>query len=273
MFRILVSEQEDLSWAPQPFTVLEMAIVRLASLPEAGDIAQLIARLDALEQKLAGTGAGGPATGSGGGNAPRSSRDAPPGGRSGASEAVKSAPQRSTPHQSTARQDVVPRPNGRPAGVGTDTHDSDPKEDGALQAAEAMATPEAVLDRLRAMAREQNPQLFRSLAAVELTERSATHLHFAADGDFFAKRLEDRREELEALCQRFFGKPMKVVISQSEATSKARSESARSVANRERDRERRQAALNHPSINLVLKEMRGEIIEIRALDGPKGGFA
>jgi len=142
-----------------------------------------------------------------------------------------------------------------------------------LQAAEAMATPEAVLDRLRAMAREQNPQLFRSLAAVELTERSATHLHFAADGDFFAKRLEDRREELEALCQRFFGKPMKVAISQGEVTSKARSEGARSVANRERDRERRQAALNHPSINLVLKEMRGEIIEIRALDGPKGGFA
>lgn len=268
MFRILVSEQEDLSWAPQPFAVLEMAIVRLASLPEAGDIAQLIARLDALEQKLVGSGGGGPGTGSGGGSAPRSGRDTPPGGRPGASEAAKS-----TPHHSTAQQDVVPCSNGRTAGAGTDTHDSDPKEDGALPAAEAMATPEAVLDRLRAMARERNPQLFRSLAAVDLTERSATHLHFAADGEFFAKRLEDRREELEALCRRFFGKPMQVVISQSEAISKARDESARSVANRERDRERRQAALNHPSINLVLKEMRGEIIEIRALDGPKGGCA
>lgn len=263
MFRILVSEQEDLSWAPQPFAVLEMAIVRLASLPEAGDIAQLIARLDALEQKLVASGGGGPGTGSGGGSAPRSGRDTPPGGRPGASEAAKS----------TAQQDVVPCSNGRTAGAGTDTHDSDPKEDGALPAAEAMATPEAVLDRLRAMARERNPQLFRSLAAVDLTERSATHLHFAADGEFFAKRLEDRREELEALCRRFFGKPMQVVISQSEAISKARDESARSVANRERDRERRQAALNHPSINLVLKEMRGEIIEIRALDGPKGGCA
>lgn len=268
MFRILVSEQEDLSWAPQPFAVLEMAIVRLASLPEAGDIAQLIARLDALEQKLVGSGGGGPGTGSGGGSAPRSGRDTPPGDRPGASEAAKS-----TPHQSTAQQDVVPCSNGRTAGAGTDTHDSDPKEDGALPAAEAMATPEAVLDRLRAMARERNPQLFRSLAAVDLTERSATHLHFAADGEFFAKRLEDRREELEALCRRFFGKPMQVVISQSEAISKARDDSARSVANRERDRERRQAALNHPSINLVLKEMRGEIIEIRALDGPKGGCA
>ena len=54
MFRILVSEQEDLAWAPQPFAVLEMAIVRLASLPEGGDIAQLIARPDALEQSLSG---------------------------------------------------------------------------------------------------------------------------------------------------------------------------------------------------------------------------
>ena len=33
MFRALVKEQEDLAWAPQPFAVLEMALVRLATLP------------------------------------------------------------------------------------------------------------------------------------------------------------------------------------------------------------------------------------------------
>ncbi|MBW2388020.1 MAG: hypothetical protein JRG89_06245 [Deltaproteobacteria bacterium] len=63
---------------------------------------------------------------------------------------------------------------------------------------------------------------------------------------------------------------MTLEISQNEAGSKSRSKSAQSSASRELDRERRHAALNHPSVNLVLKEMRGEIIEIRALDGPKG---
>lgn len=154
-----------------------------------------------------------------------------------------------------------------------DTPGSDPKETNTLPAAEALATPEAVLDRLRAMAKEQNPPLFHSLDAVELTERSATHVHFAANGAFFAKRLEDRREDLEALCRRFFGKSMKVEITQSEIASKALSKSAQSAASREQDRERRHAALNHPSINLVLKEMRGEIIEIRALDESKGNPA
>jgi hypothetical protein len=133
-----------------------------------------------------------------------------------------------------------------------------------------MASPELVLDRLRALAREQKSPLFRSLDEVQLIERSASRLHFAANGDFYAKRLEDRRDDLEALCQTFFGKPMKVEISQNKAASKARNESAHASANREQDRERRHAALNHPSVNLVLKQMRGEIIEIRALDGPKG---
>jgi hypothetical protein len=127
-----------------------------------------------------------------------------------------------------------------------------------------------VLDRLRAMARDEKSPLYRSLGEAELVERSATQLHFAANGDFYAKRLEDRRSDLEALCRRFFGKPMKVVISQNEANSRARKLSVESSADRELDRERRHAALNHPSVNLVLKEMRGEIIEIRALDGPRG---
>ena len=35
MFRALVKEQEDLAWAPQPFAVLGMALVRLAKIGRA----------------------------------------------------------------------------------------------------------------------------------------------------------------------------------------------------------------------------------------------
>jgi len=52
MFRALLREQEDLAWAPDPFAVLEMAIVRLATMPPGDDVAQLLARIDALERRL-----------------------------------------------------------------------------------------------------------------------------------------------------------------------------------------------------------------------------
>nr|MDJ0869886.1 DNA polymerase III subunit gamma/tau [Myxococcota bacterium] len=56
MFRALLREQEDLAWAPQPFAVLEMAVVRLATLAPGADVQTLLARLDALERRLAGSG-------------------------------------------------------------------------------------------------------------------------------------------------------------------------------------------------------------------------
>ena len=137
--------------------------------------------------------------------------------------------------------------------------------------ADSMATPEAVLDRVRSLAREQNQPLFHSLDAVRITERTANSLNFAASSDFHMRRLEDRRSELENLCQRFFGKPMRIDITQASASEK-KNGTAAVADDRELDRQRRQAALNHPSINLVLKKMRGEIIEIHALDGAKGNL-
>ena len=50
MFRALVKEQEDLAWAPQPFAVLELGVVRLATMPDGDDVGRLLSRLDALEK-------------------------------------------------------------------------------------------------------------------------------------------------------------------------------------------------------------------------------
>ena len=43
MFRALVKEQEDLAWAPDPQAVLEMALVRLATMPAGDDVSRLLA--------------------------------------------------------------------------------------------------------------------------------------------------------------------------------------------------------------------------------------
>jgi DNA polymerase-3 subunit gamma/tau len=66
MFRALVREIEDLSWAPQPTAVLEMAVIRLATMPSGDDVGQLLTRLDQLERRLA-AGGGAPPSGGGGG--------------------------------------------------------------------------------------------------------------------------------------------------------------------------------------------------------------
>ncbi|MCS5619898.1 MAG: DNA polymerase III subunit gamma/tau [Myxococcota bacterium] len=286
MFRTLVSEQEDLAWAPQPFAVLEMAIVRIASLPEGGDVAQLVARLDALDKKLASGGGGAGSGGAGGSAGPASGSAGPVGG--GGPAGGRSATSASAPAMATAEMtQVAPSPAVRAVSSeaqtapvqrisGADTAkttdiDDNPANGDESPVADSMATPEAVLDRVRSLAREQNQPLFHSLDAVRITERTANSLNFAASSDFHMRRLEDRRSELENLCQRFFGKPMRIDITQASASEK-KNGTAAVADDRELDRQRRQAALNHPSINLVLKKMRGEIIEIHALDGAKGNL-
>jgi len=79
MFRALVKEMEDLAWAPQPSAVLEMAIVRLATMPDSDDVSRLLGRLERLEKRLAsgaGSGEGGEASGGGGGSRARPTRAA-----------------------------------------------------------------------------------------------------------------------------------------------------------------------------------------------------
>ena len=49
LFRVLLTRNQELGLAPRPEQALEMAVVRLATLPEAEALSSLIERLDALE--------------------------------------------------------------------------------------------------------------------------------------------------------------------------------------------------------------------------------
>ncbi|MCR9096578.1 MAG: DNA polymerase III subunit gamma/tau [bacterium] len=89
MFRALVREIEDLSWAPQPTAVLEMAVIRLATMPAGDDVGQLLARLDQLERRLA---AGGVPSGGGGGGG---------GGGAGGGRVSDRGPRRRAPEPTT----------------------------------------------------------------------------------------------------------------------------------------------------------------------------
>ena len=250
MFRSLLKEQEDLAWAPSPFSVLEMAAVRLATMPSGDDVARLLTRIDALERRLEGGAA--PASGSGGGSAegqpPPSSGGSGPGSRGSRSASAPPAPHASASSRAGAE---VPQ---------TAESDPDPPEP------EPGAPLPVVFDRLRGFAGKRSPGLFAALEGGQLLERSEERLRIAVPHRFSAQRLNDRREALEALCAELFGRSLRVEIEcEGDAASPDGSEGA---LDRESVRRLRQEALNDPGVLAALEVLEGEIVEIRPLTEP-----
>ncbi len=257
MFRALVKEQEDLAWAPQPFAVLEMALVRLATLPSGDDVAALLARLDALERGLAS--GGGPARGAGSGPAPAdgsatrgSSRSGggPSPGRGGRGGGARTAESGSVATPVVARD---------PIGAAEPSAGAPPVEAAATPDADASLS--VTFDRLRAATRDQDRALYAALEGTKLLARTPDTLTIGVPEGFAATRLEARREAVEALCARLFGRPLRVRIEPlSQRPAQARTAPALDA---DQLRQRRQAALNHPSVNTAMEILGGEIVDIR----------
>lgn len=248
MFRALIREQEDLAFAPQPFALLEMAVVRLATMPPGDDVATLLARLDALERRLAG---GPPPSGGGsrgGGTALEGARAA-----SAARPAV------------TSSGAAPPGASGAAAAAGDDA--SAPAKTpvpiaGAAGPLDTEAAPGVIFDRLRAVARTEQRALYAALEGARLVRCDADTLQLELPAGFAVERLRARRGDLEALCARVFGRAVRVELAALEPQAPAR---AAATADPERVRRRRAEALAHPSINAALEILGGEIVEIRPL--------
>jgi DNA polymerase-3 subunit gamma/tau len=232
MFRALLKEQEDLAWAPQPFAVLEMAVVRLATMAAGDDVARLLARLDALERTLGGGGAGGP-------SAPPADRG--PGGRAASSPARK--PAAATPAAVETPPARAEAPDAAPNG-----------ENAPLP---------VVFDRLRNVACKGNPGLYAALEGGTLLECSQEVLRIRVPQSFTAQRLVDRRSALEAACEEFFGRPLRVEIET--AGSPAETGGPGALPNAEAMRQLRIQAMEHPAVNEAIDALGGEIVEIRPL--------
>ena len=66
LFRVLLTRIQDLAFAPQPGHAVELAVVRLATLPDAVAVSELLARLDALDGRGPPGSRGGGTTGGSG---------------------------------------------------------------------------------------------------------------------------------------------------------------------------------------------------------------
>lgn len=117
LFRVLLSRCQELAFAPRPDHALEMAVARLATLPEAEALATLLARLDGLASGDAPDGGG---SGPSGGRSARSPRRAAPDPIRSASEArISPAPERDRPRLSLVEpsdgEGATQEPDARPA--------------------------------------------------------------------------------------------------------------------------------------------------------------
>ena len=258
MFRVLIKEQEDLAWAPQPFAVLEMALVRLATLPSGDDVATLLARLESLERQL----------GSGGDlSAPKKSS-----GTSGSGPSSTSTRKPTTvDHPQSESRTTDPEPKASAPALAAEvkepeplatTSESGPEAPRPEPSIAADAPLDVVFDRLRIFAQEEDRTAFASLDAGELRERSANRICIAAANPFHAKRLGARADQLKDICARFFGQPMAVEILTQEAGDGFVTNPA---PRRESDRQRRKTALDHPAINTAIQELDAQIVEIRPI--------
>ena len=246
MFRALLKEQEDLAWAPQPFAVLEMALVRLATLPRGDDVQALLTRLEALERDLS-TGARA-SSGPGGAGADASGTTRTGAGTPSSKRAR--APRESLAEAEASRESVE------------GSQDPDPRE---LAPPEEGAPLEVVFDRLRGLAKIENRALFAALEGGRILERTRESLRIGVPEGFAATRLEARRDGVEAMCAHLFGRPVAVRIEplpQHHTTPKAPP-----AVDAEIVRQRRQAALNHPSVNVAMEVLGGEIVDIRPVGG------
>ena len=240
MFRALVREQEDLAWAPQPFAVLELAVVRLATQPDGDDVGRLVARLEQLEKSLA---AGGPAGGGSGGG----------GGSDARSSETPAAPAPGRKREKPPQADTAPK------------RETEPTSPSAPPLGAPLAT---VLDRLRAFARAEQPGLFAALDGAELRERGEDFLLIHVHERFAARRLAEKQAELDALATRFAGRPTRVKLEgpEGEAAGKA----GHAGNDTELERQVRHKTLNDPAVGRALEILGADIVEIRPLGSPRG---
>lgn len=264
MFRALLREQEDLAWAPDPFAVLEMAVVRLATMPSGDQVEGLLARIDALEQRLRGDAAGGrPGGGSGGGARPAASGAATPrkpaAAPRGASAAAKtSAPVAEEVSTPLAAAPVAPEPTPEPEAPAAPAATS-----GNAAAGAPLAT---AFDRLCAFGQDINRGLFAALESGELLEQTAELVRIGLRSSTAARRLENRTQELEEVCAQFFGHPIRVTIEELGRNAEAPKQGSQTGPSPEvaaNARRQRQEALQHPAVNDALDVLRAEILEIR----------
>ena len=257
MFRALIKEQEDVAFAPRPFAVLELAVVRLATLPSGDDVARLVARIESLERQLTSSSSGGngsaPPSGSSSG-----SRSPGPGRQRSSATAADAAPARQASKPTAVEAPTTPKRRVEPP-----TPASLPAAQTSPANGEAAGTAPlpVVFDRLLARAREDNPTLHAALEGGRLLSFDGNRLRIEVPERFACSRLQEKGDELVALAGKIFGRPTEAEVLEPEPAPQAGSPA--DLADQLRDL--KAEALNDPGIGRAIDILDAEVLAIRPL--------
>jgi DNA polymerase-3 subunit gamma/tau len=182
-FHVLLETDEEVGRAAYPKLVLEMALLKLATLPPLVPVDELLQRLGGIEDRLRGTGA-------------RSAGAAAP------------APRANAPAPATPRSET-PRPVAPPQAVGASAVDS---------TSDVARWPDFV-----AFAQRERPTLADHLAKCALARLDERGAIIAAPRGFRADYLSrrDHLTQVEELAARFFGRPVRFEVTPGAAPADA----------------------------------------------------
>jgi len=225
-FRVLMATDDEVGRAPYPKLVLEMALLKLATLPALLPVDDLLQRLGDLEARLRG------------GGAPRA-----------AMAASAAAPAPAPP--SRAASAAAPAFAARPA--------PSPPAAPSAEPAGGVA-PDAGWEEFVSYVRSQRPTLADHLGtcAVRGFDAAAAVLR-APRGfryDYLSRR--DHQTEVEELAQRFFGRPVRIQFEAGDAAAGPAAEAPRPSA-----ADLTSAALQNPAVKAAVQILGGEVAEVR----------
>jgi DNA polymerase III subunit gamma/tau len=270
LFRLAQEGAEETRRSQLPALVLEMAVVKMASMPDATPVGELITRLEELERRLRG--AGGEAPGGRGGTTP--GRPAAGTGRAG------SAPARTAPEDRDLASEAAARPAGaREAATA-------PAPPGGRRAAPppAMAREPLALDKphvngqsegwtaLLAAVRER-VGLKMYLNGSRPLEETTELIHIGVEHELAQRGLLDPENlrTLREIVTRCYGgaRQIRVSVVQESADEIA----ARAALVESRRRELTERAQTNPAVRAAVEILGGEVMNVRprSRGGQDGG--
>jgi len=264
---------EEIGQSTTPDLVLEMGLVRLAERPALEPLTELLARLAALETKLAG--------GSGGPSGPRPGAGGPPGPPPGSAAPRPSAPpikraepDRSAPRIVKAPAPREPEPAAAPAAPAPAPAPASVKPVAAPSAAPAAvesdvgAIPEA-WKKMVELLQDSQPALCAVLEHGTPTHVSAARVVVTfPEGSFFGKQAAapTAKNALADVAAKVLGQRPKIEIAEGKVGS-ALTMAAESAKKREEDKKQRDRdALSHPAVREAMSVFDATDSDVRVED-------
>ena len=236
MLTLLMRADTEIPNAPFPRLVIEMALVRIAALPAAVDVATLIGKIELLERRLAG----------------------------GPLPAAAAHPPASRPE---------PPPTAAPQAPPLPPEPPEKKSDAPAAGTPDRGWP-GLVDFVRAKRKPRIASILEQARPLEIALPKLRF--GLLKGSFACNQMEDKETiaDFSELAEAYFGTPVRVdvVAMTPEEAEQQETKLPKSLAEQRQDEESdrakrlRQDALDHPAVKNALEVLEGAVVEVRPID-------